>query len=142
VLDATRCISYLTIEAKGEIPLEFRDAIGELVYGCDICQDVCPWNISFARDLSMQELAPRPSLDGDARTIALRILAMSDDEFRATFKGSAMKRAKLSGLKRNAAVVLGNVGTREDLPVLDAAMEKADSMVGEHISWARERIKV
>ena len=117
VLDATRCISYLTIEAKGEIPLEFREAIGDLVYGCDICQDVCPWNISFARDLSVEELAPRASLEGDARTIALRILAMNDDEFRTTFKGSAMKRAKLRGLKRNAAVVLGNVGSHEDLPV-------------------------
>lgn len=142
VLDATRCISYLTIEAKGEIPLEFREAIGDLVYGCDICQDVCPWNISFARDLSVEELAPRASLEGDARTIALKILAMSDEDFRATFKRSAMKRAKLRGLKRNAAVVLGNFGSREDLAVLDAAMENADSMLAEHIEWARQRIKV
>jgi epoxyqueuosine reductase len=142
VLDATRCISYLTIEAKGGIPLEFRQAIGDLVYGCDICQDVCPWNISFSRDLSVAELAPRASLEGDARTIALRILAMSDEEFRTTFKSSAMKRAKLRGLKRNAAVVLGNVGTRADLPVLDAALENADPMIAEHIEWARQRIEV
>jgi epoxyqueuosine reductase len=141
VLDATRCISYLTIEAKGEIPLEFREAIGDLVYGCDICQDVCPWNISFARDLSVEALAPRASLDGDARSIALKILAMNDEAFRATFKGSAMKRAKLRGLKRNAAVVLGNVGRPEDLPALDAAVESSEPMVAEHIEWARQRIK-
>jgi len=141
VLDATRCISYLTIEAKGEIPSEYREAVGDLVYGCDICQDVCPWNISFSKDLSIDALSPRPSLDGDARTIASKLLAMDEEGFREIFKGSAMKRAKLRGLKRNAAVVLGNVGTAEDLPTLDAALEHADPMVAEHISWAQKRIE-
>ena len=108
-LDATRCISYLTIELKDEIPLELRDKIGELIYGCDICQEVCPWNMRFARELKVPEFAPRAALAGkDAQALARDLLAMSQEEFSAAFKGSPMKRAKLRGLKRNAAVVLGN----------------------------------
>ncbi|HJU65492.1 MAG TPA: tRNA epoxyqueuosine(34) reductase QueG [Gemmatimonadaceae bacterium] len=119
VLDATRCISYLTIEAKGDIPIELRPQIGELLYGCDICQDVCPWNEKFSRPATEPAFAPRDSLGGkDARTLAREILAMSDEEFRVAFRGSPMKRAKLAGLKRNAAVVLGNVGATEDIDVL------------------------
>jgi len=111
VLDANRCISYLTIEAKGEIPEEFRTSIGSLIYGCDICQDVCPWNVSFARELRVPEFAARAVLaSNDARTVAQKIVAMDDDQFRVAFKGSPMKRAKLRGLKRNAAVVLANIG--------------------------------
>ena len=114
-LDATRCISYLTIEQRDPIPADFREAIGELLYGCDICQEVCPWNVKFARELREPAFAPRPAIAGkEARTLALDILAMGDDEFRAAFKGSPMKRAKLAGLKRNAEVVLANV-RREEL---------------------------
>ena len=113
-LDATRCISYLTIESKEPIPQALRPAIGELIYGCDICQDVCPWNVSFARPNKVPEFAPREVLGGkDARTLARELMSMTEEEFRASFKGSPMKRAKLRGLKRNAAVVLGNVGTTE-----------------------------
>jgi epoxyqueuosine reductase len=110
-LDATRCISYLTIELKGEIPEELRAPIGELIYGCDICQEVCPWNQRFATKLPDDSpFAPRPAIAGkDARTLAGEILAMTQEEFSAAFKGSPMKRAKLAGLKRNAAVVLRNV---------------------------------
>ena len=115
-LDATRCISYLTIELKGEIPVELREAMGELLYGCDICQEVCPWNVSFARDLRVPAFAPRAALAGkDARTLARDLLAMTQEEFSAVFKGSPMKRAKLGGLQRNAAVVLSNLGTEEDV---------------------------
>ncbi len=111
VLDANRCISYLTIEAKGEIPEEFRKSTGSLIYGCDICQDVCPWNVRFAQQPKVPEFAPRAVLaSNDAGTIARAILAMDDDQFREAFTGSPMKRAKLRGLKRNAAVVLGNIG--------------------------------
>jgi len=111
VLDATRCISYLTIEARGEIPAEFHEAIGELIYGCDICQDVCPWNEKFSRALPAgSPFAARESIAGkDVRTLAQELLGMSQEEFSRAFKNSPMKRAKLSGLKRNAAVVLGNV---------------------------------
>lgn len=88
-----------------------RTAIGSLIYGCDICQDVCPWNVSFARELRVPEFSARPVLaSNDARTIAQEIVAMDDDQFRLAFKGSPMKRAKLRGLKRNAAVVLANLG--------------------------------
>jgi epoxyqueuosine reductase len=108
-LDATRCISYLTIELRDEIPEELRAPIGELIYGCDICQEVCPWNVSFARPNKVPEFAPRAALAGkDARTLARELLAMSQEEFSVAFKGSPMKRAKLRGLQRNAAVVLGN----------------------------------
>jgi epoxyqueuosine reductase len=108
-LDATRCISYLTIELRGAIPVELREQVGELVYGCDICQDVCPWNVRFAKELKVPEFAPRPALAGkDAGTLARDVLAMDEEQFRVAFKGSPMKRAKLRGLKRNAAVVLEN----------------------------------
>ncbi|MEO7454662.1 MAG: tRNA epoxyqueuosine(34) reductase QueG [Gemmatimonadaceae bacterium] len=110
-LDATRCISYLTIEQRGEIPEEFREAIGELIYGCDICQEVCPWNVKFAQPNKVAEFAPRAVLASNgARTIARELLAMTQDEFSVAFKGSPMKRAKLAGLKRNAAVVRDNLG--------------------------------
>ena len=111
-LDARRCISYLTIELKDEIPVEFREPIGELLYGCDICQEVCPFNIKFALALKVPEFAPREFLAGkDAATLARELLAMSQDEFSVAFRGSPMKRAKLQGLKRNAAVVLRNIET-------------------------------
>ena len=138
VLDARRCISYLTIELRGEIPLELREPIGELLYGCDICQDVCPWNLKFARALAPDSpFAPREALGvRDARTLARSVLAMDDDQFRVAFKGSPMKRAKLRGLKRNAAVVLGNIGDPDDIPALSAALDEAEPLVAQHAAWA------
>jgi epoxyqueuosine reductase len=110
VLDATRCIAYLTIELKGDIPEEWHAAIGERLYGCDVCQEVCPWNEKFALPLREDSFRPRPAIAGkDATTLAHDLIAMSDEEFHVAFKGSPMKRAKLRGLKRNSAVVLGNV---------------------------------
>ena len=110
VLDATRCISYLTIEARGDIPLELHESVGSLLYGCDICQDVCPWNVKFSRDATEPAFAARAVIAGkDALTLAREILTMDEDAFRAAFRKSPMKRAKLRGLKRNAAVVLGNI---------------------------------
>ena len=112
VLDATRCISYLTIEAKGSIPDDLRPAVGELLYGCDICQDVCPWNVSFSQEVTEPAFNPREAIAGkNAVTLSREILEMNDDSFRAAFRGSPMKRAKLSGLKRNAAAVLANAAT-------------------------------
>lgn len=111
VLDSTRCISYLTIELKGDIPSEWHAAIGESIYGCDICQDVCPWNEKFARPVRDAGFRPRSAVAGkDARTLAGELLEMSQDDFAAAYKGSPMKRAKLRGLKRNAALALRNVG--------------------------------
>jgi epoxyqueuosine reductase len=140
VLDATKCISYLTIEAKGAIPLEQREKIGGFVYGCDLCQDVCPWNVRFSRDIRENAFRPREVLDGDARAIARRILSLDDESFRHEFKGSPMKRAKRRGLARNAATLLGNVGTADDVATLVAALDDPEPLVVEHAAWAVERI--
>lgn len=117
VLDAARCISYLTIELKTAIPDELHAPIGELLYGCDICQEVCPWNVRFSRELPDDSpFRPREFLRGkDTRQLARELLAMSQDEFSTVFRKSPIKRAKLHGLKRNAAVVLGNIGTEDDV---------------------------
>ena len=109
VLDATRCVSYLTIELKGDIPEELHEGVGDNVYGCDICQDVCPWNVRFSRELMEPVFEPRTALSGkDSCQLATELLAMSQEDFSTAFRKSPMKRAKLRGLQRNAAVVLGN----------------------------------
>ena len=149
-LDARRCISYLTIELRDEIPVDLREGIGDRIYGCDVCQEVCPWNQRFARYASYESpFQPRAAIAGkDARTLARELLAMTQDEFSAAFKGSPMKRAKLRGLKRNAAVVLGNVGTAEDVDVLTRALDaephpsaSSGQGVREHAAWAFRRIR-
>jgi epoxyqueuosine reductase len=142
LLDATRCISYLTIELKGAIPEELRAPLGDLLYGCDICQEVCPWNEKFATRLAEgSPFAPREASGGkDARTLARELLAMTQEQFSAALRGSPMKRAKLRGLKRNAAVVLGNVGTPEDVDVLTRALDDAEPLVREHAAWALARV--
>jgi epoxyqueuosine reductase len=110
VLDATRCISYQTIEQKGPIDATLREAIGEHLYGCDVCQSVCPWNVKFSRDATEPSFAARDIIAGkDARTLANNVLAMDDEMFRAAFRKSPIKRAKRSGLARNAEVVLSNL---------------------------------
>ena len=142
VLDATRCISYLTIELKGPIPEELRAPLGDLLYGCDICQEVCPWNEKFATVLAEgSPFAPREALGGKgARTLARELLAMTQEEFSRAFTGSPMKRAKLRGLKRNAAVTLGNAGSADDVNVLTRALDDPEPLVREHAAWALERI--
>jgi epoxyqueuosine reductase len=131
----------LTIELREEIPGELREGVGDRIYGCDVCQDVCPYNIKFSQALHVPEFRPRAALaSNDARMIACEVLAMSQEEFTATLKGSAMKRAKLRGLKRNAAVVLGNVGTAEDADVLMRALGDEEPLVREHAKWALRRV--
>ena len=143
VLDATRCISYLTIELKDVIPIELREPIGDLIYGCDICQDVCPWNERFSRGLAeASAFAARDALGGrDARALARELIVMSNERFRESFAGSPMKRAKLHGLKRNAAVVLGNAGTTADVPLLEETLDSDEPLVNEHAAWALRRIR-
>jgi epoxyqueuosine reductase len=137
VLDATRCISYLTIELKGAIPTALRPAIGEWLYGCDICQDVCPWNVRFSRDASVPALAPHP--DRVAPDPA-EILALDDAAWRLRFGASAMARAKRRGLARNAAVVLGNRKDPRHVPALIAARDgDPDPVVREHAAWALDQ---
>jgi len=107
VLDATKCISYQTIEQKGPIAEALREAIGERLYGCDVCQEVCPWNVKFSRDATEAAFAAREVIAGkDALTLATDLLAMEQAEFSSAFRKSPMKRAKLAGLKRNARVVV------------------------------------
>ncbi|MGH7694720.1 MAG: tRNA epoxyqueuosine(34) reductase QueG [Gemmatimonadaceae bacterium] len=109
VLDARRCISYLTIELRGPIPLELREAMGSLVFGCDICQEVCPWNVSFALALEEPAFRPRAALAGkDAAQLSRDLLIVCEEEFRRAYRASPMKRARLDGLRRNAAIVLEN----------------------------------
>ncbi len=104
-------------------------------------QDVCPFNVKFAQELNEPAFAPRGVLaNEDARQLARDLLGMTQAEFSAAFKGSPMKRAKLRGLKRNAAVVLGNVGTMEDVPVLEQALTDPEPLVREHAAWALDRL--
>ena len=140
-LDAARCISYLTIELKDAIPESLRSPMGALVYGCDICQDVCPWNVKFSREARERAFDPRGVIGNkDARTLARELLAMDDDAFRTAFQGSPMKRAKRRGLARNAAVVLGNIGHPDDVPALAGALADPDAMVRAHAAWALEQV--
>lgn len=138
VMDATRCISYLTIELKGEIDEALRAAVGDRLYGCDVCQEVCPYTRKFSRELADDSpFAARPALAvKDARSLAIELLSMSQLEFSAAFKASPMKRAKLRGLERNAAVVLGNAGTPDDVDVLTRALGDDEPLVREHAAWA------
>jgi epoxyqueuosine reductase len=114
VLDATKCISYLTIELKGEIEATLAAKMDGLVYGCDICQSVCPWNVKFSQALAENSpFAAREFIAGkDSATIATDILVLDQAQFSAAFRKSPMKRAKLAGLRRNASVVLRNAQKR------------------------------
>ena len=140
VLDSTRCLSYLTIELKGSIPHEHRDAVGEHAYGCDICQEVCPWNISPGIGRSgAPEWQPRDGLDGPR---LLDLWNRSDDGLRALLKGSAMKRAGVKRLRRNLAVAIGNSGDSAAVaPLVDCHEPAAtDPLVAEHVAWAIEKL--
>jgi epoxyqueuosine reductase len=136
-LDARRCISYLTIELKGAIPLELRPLIGDRIYGCDDCLDACPWN-RFAEVSRESAFAARGSTTGTA----LRdYLNLSDEEFRQEFRNSPIKRIKRRGFLRNVCVALGNVGDELDLPALEKAAADSEPLVAEHAAWAIEQIR-
>ena len=136
-LDARRCISYLTIELKGSIPLEFRPLMGDRIYGCDDCLDACPWN-RFARVSRESAFAARPAV---AQMRLRDFLALNDEQFREMFRGSPIKRIKRRGFLRNVCVALGNVGTRDDLPALAGAARDREALIVEHATWAIERIQ-
>ncbi|HEY7511058.1 MAG TPA: tRNA epoxyqueuosine(34) reductase QueG [Vicinamibacteria bacterium] len=137
VLDATRCISYLTIEVKGAIPEDRRAGLGRQVFGCDICQDVCPWN-RRRRHHGPATFSPReglhaPSLD--------ELATLDADAFRERFRRSPIKRAKRRGLLRNVAVALGNSGDVTKRPILETLAADEDPLVREHARWALERLR-
>ena len=136
VMDARRCISYLTIELKGPIPRELRPLTGNRVYGCDICQEVCPWN-SFAEPAAEPAFLAREGLDGPR---LIEWMTMTQEEFSARFKGSPIKRAKRRGLLRNVAVALGNWGSAEAVPALAVALNDEEPLVRGHAAWALGRI--
>jgi epoxyqueuosine reductase len=139
VLDATKCIAYLTIELKGEIPTDLRPLIGELIYGCDICQEVCPYNRPAPRS-SDPVWQPRAAF---APADLAALWRASDDELHRHIIGGPMRRAKVVGLRRNLAVAIGNGGDADAVVALDGGTPErasvADPMVQEHVAWARTR---
>ena len=137
-LDARRCISYLTIENKAEIPADLRPAIGNWVFGCDICQTACPWNQRFAARGGDPSLAPRPGRLHPDLTLEM---ALSPKEFNKKYKDSPLKRAKRRGYLRNIAVALGNLGGGKSLSVLEASSQDEEPLVREHIAWAVNKIR-
>lgn len=134
VLDARLCISYLTIEHRGSIPVELRPRMGNWIFGCDVCQEVCPWNGRLAR----RQCVP----DSDTLLPYLPdLLLLGEEEFRARFRATAIWRARRAGLARNVAVALGNTRNPEAVPVLGAALRSDPvPLVRAHIAWALGRI--
>jgi epoxyqueuosine reductase len=135
-LDANKCISYLTIEKRGSIPEELRAGMGQNVFGCDICQDVCPWNRKAV-------VSDKPEFQARERLVnpALAWLAeISEEEFRETFRRSPVKRTKRSGLRRNALIAIGNSGNRKFIPIAQRACDDPDPAISEAARWARDRL--
>jgi epoxyqueuosine reductase len=135
-LDARRCISYLTIELKGPIPVELRPAIGSRIYGCDDCLAVCPWN-KFARAGRLMRPHSRPDL---GQPDLLNLLRLDAAGFKARFAGTPILRTKRRGLLRNVCVALGNIGDASALPDLQRATVDAEPLIAEHAHWAMDQI--
>ena len=136
-MDARRCISYLTIESKGSIPLEFRRAIGDRIYGCDACLDACPWNRHAQESREATFQARETVFSKSLRDF----LALTEDEFRALFAKSPIKRIKRPAFLRNVCVALGNGGRWDDLPALEAAAADPHPLIAEHAAWAIAEIR-
>lgn len=136
-LDARRCISYLTIELRGPIAAELREPMGEWVFGCDICQEVCPWNRKAppGAEPAFQEHFPNGTLD------LIALLDLSEEEFRRRYRHSPLWRPRRSGMLRNAAIVLGNRGDVAALPALERAAGDGDAVVSEAARWALDRVR-
>jgi epoxyqueuosine reductase len=136
-LDARRCISYLTIELKGSIPLELRPLIGNRIFGCDDCLDACPWN-RFA------QVSREVAFSARSETVGMPLrdyLSLSDEQFRVVFRNSPIKRIKRRGFLRNVCVALGNVGDSSDLAALERATADSEQLVAEHAKWAIHQIR-
>lgn len=137
LLDARRCISYLNIEHRGDIPEELRSGLGDWLFGCDVCQEVCPWNRK-APPGTEPLLQARPELE---KVDLIELLRLSEETFRRRFGGTALMRTKRRGLLRNAALVLGNTGDADALPALRHALEDPEPLVREAAGWAIEQIE-
>lgn len=135
-LDARRCISYLTIELKGSIPVEFRPALGKRIYGCDACLDACPWN-RFARQGRILREHYRNDLSSPD---LLQLLSLNEAGFKARFAGTPMLRTKRRGVLRNVCVALGNIGDETVLPALRSAARDPEPLIAEHAQWAIDQI--
>jgi epoxyqueuosine reductase len=131
VLDARRCISYLTIEQSGAIPEPLRPKLADWIFGCDLCQSVCPYNARAP--LGDPELLPRPSLCSPELG---KLLTIGAAQYRQLVKRTALRRINRTSLLRNVAVALGNVGTPADLPLMGVAMLREPALVREHLAWA------
>jgi epoxyqueuosine reductase len=136
-LDARKCISYLTIELKGSIPLELRPAIGNRIFGCDDCLAVCPWN-RFAREGSLMKMHARPDLQAPA---LVELLQLDEAAFKSRFSGTPILRTKRRGLLRNVCVALGNIGDPSTLPALEKAARDSEPLIAEHAQWAMATIE-
>lgn len=137
VLDSRRCISYLTIELKGSIPLDLRPLMGNWIFGCDECQSICPWPRRFAQPMRQDFLRFDPE---QAAPKLLDLIGLSSVEFRARFRRSPLLRAKRRGLLRNVAVALGNWGSPKAIPALRRTLDDADPLIREHAAWALAQI--
>jgi epoxyqueuosine reductase len=135
-LDARKCISYLTIELKGSIPVELRPAIGNRIYGCDDCLAACPWN-RFAREGNLMKPHARPDLTAPD---LIELLQLDDAGFKSRFAGTPMLRTKRRGVLRNVCVALGNVGDETALPILEKAARDQEPLIAEHAHWAMGQI--
>lgn len=136
VLDARKCISYLTVELRSDIPLELREPMGNWLYGCDVCQDVCPWNrnagrraVTFPHDPNLVRLDP------------VELLGLDADAFRTRFKKTSLFRNRRAGLLRNAAIVLGNTGDERAIPTLERALADPEKMIRDAAAWAISNIR-
>ena len=135
-LDARKCISYLTIELKGAIPVELRSAVGSRIFGCDDCLAVCPWN-RFAREGRLMQPHARADLQ---QPDLIDLLGLDDAGFKTKFAGTPLLRTKRRGLLRNVCVALGNVGDKSALPALERAAHDPEPLIAEHARWATEQI--
>ncbi len=136
-IDANRCISYLTIELKDAVPVDLRPQMGNWIFGCDICQQVCPWNQRFALLCEEPRFAPRPEVDGSSLKDEL---ALAPQEFNRKFKGNPVKRTKRRGYLRNIAVALGNGQNPASIPALSQALADPEPLVRTHAAWALGQI--
>jgi epoxyqueuosine reductase len=137
VLDARQCIAYLTIELKGSVPEELRPQMGHHIFGCDICQDVCPWNRK--RTFTAAEaLQPRPA---HVHPSLAALAQLTPQAFKARFRNTPLERSKRRGVLRNVCIAMGNSGSAAFIPLLEALADDEEALIREHAAWALARLR-